>query len=99
MEVKYLEKDYRKEKFTMTQIRRRYSNFKSTTEFNKFLENLNFQYRDKLGVWRFRDPILKFEYYTEKEINSVKKVLVRLIEWQGVCELKKILRAHGRSVW
>lgn len=94
-----MEKDYRKEKLTMTQICRRYSNFKSTNELNKFLENLNLQYRDKLGVWRFRDPISKFETYSEKEINSVKKVFVRQIKWQGVCELQKVLRNYGRAIW
>ncbi len=94
-----MEKDYRKEKFTMTQIRRRYSNFKSTNEFNKFLENLNLQYRDKFGVWRFRDPISRFETYTEKEVNVIKKVFVRQIQWQGVCEIQKILREHGKATW
>lgn len=94
-----MEKDYRKEKFTMTQIRRKYSNFKSTNEFNKFLEKLNLQYRDKFGVWRFRDPISKFETYTEKEVNIIKKVFVRQIQWQGVCEIKKILKMHGKAIW
>lgn len=94
-----MEKDYRKEKFTMTQIRRKYSNFKSTNEFNKFLEKLNLQYRDKFGVWRFRDPISKFETYTEKEVNIIKKVFVRQIQWEGVCEIKKILKMHGKASW
>lgn len=94
-----MEKDYRKEKLTMTQICRKYSNFKSTNELNKFLEKLNLQYRDRFGVWRFRDPISRFETYTEKNINSVKKVFVRQLQWEGVCELQKVLREHGKAVW
>ena len=93
MIIKY----YKDDTFTASTIAKKMG-LKSAIELNRVLERLGIKKKDKWnGLWKFCSEYQgkKLDVFDTKLVSSNKEVVTRKFTWDGLMEIKKILKEHG----